>query len=308
VPLPSQLLSGPFRVAVFRLDVGRFLMLFATVLAFGAAVLHAGWNFAIKQSGDRFLALWGQFLYAGVFAGVLLLAVPSLRDLSWRHASLSGVVHGVYVIGLSRAYNSGDFSLTYPLARGGGALLAAVGGAVVLHDKMSSVEWLGAVIILLGLLLLTRPSWTRDHSGAIGWAILTAVTIGIYSVNDAQGSRVSNGNGYVLGGFIGTAVSATVVGVVTGRTDELRSFLKVNSPKALGGGLASLVTYAMVLAAVRHAPVGYVSAIRECSVVLGALAGIRFLGEGSSDRALARNRIVAAGIVVGGLIVLVLSR
>lgn len=288
-------------------DVGRSLMLLATFLALGAAVLHAGWNFAIKQSGDRFLALWAQFLYAGLFAGGVLLAVPSLRDLSWRHAAVSGIVHGVYVVGLARAYNSGDFSLTYPLARGGGALLAAVGGAVWLNDVMTPVEWLGTVIILCGLLLLTRPSWTRAQSGAIGWAILTAVTIGLYSVNDAQGSRVSNGHGYVLGGFIGTAVSATLVGVATGRTGELRSFLKGNSPKALAGGLASLVTYAMVLAAVRHAPVGYVSAIRECSVVLGALAGVRLLGEGSSDRSLSRNRIIAASIVAAGLIVLVVG-
>ena len=44
-------------------------MLVATLLALGAAVLHSGWNFVVKQSvGDRFLALWGQFFIAGLIS------------------------------------------------------------------------------------------------------------------------------------------------------------------------------------------------------------------------------------------------
>ena len=47
----------------------------------------------------------------------------------------------------------------------------------------------------------------------------------------------------------------------------------------------------MVLAAVRLAPVGYVAALRESSVVLGALAGWLFLHERMGR---ARLRVVAA--------------
>ena len=47
-------------------------MLLATVLALAAAVLHAAWNLAIKQGGDRFLALWGQFTLAGAIGLVVL--------------------------------------------------------------------------------------------------------------------------------------------------------------------------------------------------------------------------------------------
>ena len=38
----------------------------ATLLAMGAAVLHASWKLAVKQSGARYLAIWGQFAAAGV--------------------------------------------------------------------------------------------------------------------------------------------------------------------------------------------------------------------------------------------------
>ena len=55
--------------------------------------------------------------------------------------------------------------------------------------------------------------------------------------------------------------------------------------------------------AVRRAPVGYVTALRESSVVIVALVGTRYLGEEGL-----RRRVTAAAIVLAGLVVLVLGR
>ena len=65
-------------------------------------------------------------------------------------------------------------------------------------------------------------------------------------------------------------------------------------------GVASLITYTLVLVAVRYASVGYVAALRESSVVLAALIGWKFLGEGSAKR-----RLTATGVVLAGLVLLV---
>jgi drug/metabolite transporter (DMT)-like permease len=80
----------------------------------------------------------------------------------------------------------------------------------------------------------------------------------------------------------------------------MAAMLRTNGRRALLTGIASLVTYGMVLVAVRHAPVGYVTALRESSVVLAALAGWKLLGEGDH-----RRRITAAAVVFTGLLVLV---
>ena len=54
-------------------------MLLATLLALTAAVLHAGWNLAVKQTRhDRFIALWAQFLLGGLVGGVALAATGGL--------------------------------------------------------------------------------------------------------------------------------------------------------------------------------------------------------------------------------------
>ena len=68
-------------------------------------------------------------------------------------------------------------------------------------------------------------------------------------------------------------------------------------------GIASSVTYGLVQLAFRKAPVGYVTALRESSVVIAAFAGSRVLGEAAG-----RRRIVASLVVVAGLITLVVAR
>jgi len=68
-------------------------------------------------------------------------------------------------------------------------------------------------------------------------------------------------------------------------------------------GLASLVTYWMVLLAVRRAPVGYVTALRESSVVFATFIGWKVLKESSGVR-----RVVASSTMVVGLVTLVVGR
>jgi hypothetical protein len=103
-------------------------MLIATLCALGAALLHASWNLALKQGGDRFAAASLQFLFGGLlFLPVMFIAGPPQGEaLAW--LTLSTVVHVGYISALVRAYHNGDFSMAYPMARGSGAVLAAIGG------------------------------------------------------------------------------------------------------------------------------------------------------------------------------------
>lgn len=108
-------------------------MLLAAGLALCAAIFHASWNIAVKQTGDRFLALWAQFVFSGS-AAMIILAVWSLidgiPDIAWWWSIFSGCGHLPYVMLLARAYDKNDFSVTYPIARGAGALTAAILGLI----------------------------------------------------------------------------------------------------------------------------------------------------------------------------------
>ena len=271
-------------------------MLGATLLALGAAVLHAGWNIAIKQSGDRWLALWAQMTIAGVLCSIFIIASGGVPHEAWVWASLSGIIHTGYMWTLARAYDIGDFSVTYPIARGVGAVLAALGGVVFLNDHLSVVNVIGIAIAAGGLFLLAGPA-NNKHVLA---ALYVSLTIGIYSTVDSHGSRFTGGNMYPLTIFVMGAFFMSLHGAAMGHAAGMKRTLQTRWKPLTVTACASVLTYWMVLMAVQRASVGYVTAIRESSVVLAAFFGWKVLKEGN-----ARRRITAAGVVLLGLIILV---
>lgn len=274
-------------------------MLLATVYALTAAVLHAGWNLIAKRAIDPFLALWGQFLVAGVVSLPVLVALGGLPASGWVWAASTGMIHLPYVLGLAWAYRHGDFSLAYPVARGGGALLAAVGGVVLLDDRLGGWSMVAIGLVVAGLFVLSAGAPRRQ----VGAALVVALAIGAYTTIDSHASRELDGTAYVFAVFVTTASVITVWGLATGRGPELARVGACVWRRTAVAGVMSLVTYGLVLLAVRRAPVGYVAALRESSVLLAALIGWRVLGEQRG-----RVRGVAAGLVVGGLVLLVVGR
>jgi uncharacterized membrane protein len=274
----------------------------ATLLALGSAALHAFWNLLVKTSDERFLTAWGQFLVGGLIALPVLVVIGFPQTDAWPYLAASSLVHVVYTGALVRAYHHGDFSVAYPLARGGGALLAAIGGVLFLSDYLSGWSWLAIAVVAGGLASLARPSAGRS---ALLWAGLTAATIGVYTTLDAAGARHSeSGIAYGIALVTASGLALSVAGVVRGRGRDFVSFLRTGDrTRIVLGGLAATAAYSMVLAAVKLAPVGYVAALRESSVVLGAAAGWLLLHE-----RLGRARLISSTVVAAGLILLIASR
>lgn len=275
-------------------------MVLATVLALSSATLHAGWNLVLKTAPaeDRQLTSWAILLAGGVLSlpALVLTGGPGTAALPW--LALSGLVHVAYISALVAAYDHGDFSLAYPLARGGGALLAALGGVAFLGDHVPATAWVAVAVAGAGLLSLVGRTVSR---AAVRASLVTAMAIGAYTVIDSQGSRVSDdGLAYGLASSAATATAVSALFLARGRGRDLLAAAVGNRWRWASAGAASVVAYAMVMVAVRHAPVGYVAMLRESSVVLGALAGWQFLREPLGGR-----RLVSAFVIVAGLVGLV---
>lgn len=307
-------------------------MLAATLLALGSAFVHAAWNLLIKTSDDRALAGWGQFSAAAALSlvGLAVVGPPGWDALPYLLAT--GVVHVVYLEGLVAAYTHGDFSLSYPVARGGGAVLAALGSVAVLGDHLPPLAWTAIAIAGAGLVSLragravpaaddvvlgplspggdpgaedpttTGPDRHRarpDERRALAFAVLTAACIATYTLIDSAGARAGDsGVSYGL-----ASVAAGGLGVTLGNLARPSRRARIGNLVAgwrrhLAGGVGTTVAYTMVLVAVRHAPVGYVTMLRESSVVIGALVGWLVLREGLGGRRLASSLVILAGLVL----------
>lgn len=272
-------------------------MVLATVYALTAAVLHAGWNLIAKRAIDPFLALWAQFLVAGL-ASLPVVVVVGVEPAAWGWAALTGLIHLPYVLGLAWAYRHGDFSLAYPVARGGGALLAAVGGVVLLGDELGlwTVAAIGLVVAGLFVLAIGAPV------PQLGAALVVAAAIGSYTTVDSHAAR-QFGGAYVFAVFVMIGLVVSIWGIATGRGRDLMAVPSDAHRRAAVAAAMSVVTYGLVLLAVRRAPVGYVAALRESSVLLATVIGWRLLGEQRG-----RVRTAASVLVVGGLALLVAAR
>jgi drug/metabolite transporter (DMT)-like permease len=276
-------------------------MLTATVFALASAGLHAAWNLRAKRSGDRFVALWGQFIAGGSCSLVVLIATGGPGFDALPYLAGSSLVHVVYLVGLAHAYDHGDFSLAYPVARGGGALGAAIGGALLLDDELRGWSWVAIAIVALGLFTFAprRASWEP-----LARAGLVAVTIAGYTLFDSAGSRhVDDSLAYAMASFVACAVTITAWGSATGRWSIVTASLRADWRSPLWAGVASATAYALVLAAVRWAPVGYVTVLRESSVLLGPLIGTFVLHE-----PLGRARTRSALVVFAGMALLIATR
>lgn len=277
-------------------------MLLATALALASAGLHAGWNLLVKTSGDRSHAVWGQW----VFGSLIFLPVPLLIGLpDWRatvpYLSASAVIHVVYLTALVSAF-AGDFSLTYPLARGSGAVVAAVGGVLFLDDVLGALAWVAIAVVAVGLLSLVGPA---VDGRSIRWALLTGLTIGVYTNVDAAGARLSDGFAYGIATSTAGAVARSVWGAARGEAPAFARSVRSNWRRYLVAGFGMTLAYSLVMVAVAipEVPVGYVAILRESSVVLGAAIGWIVLKE-----RLGRRRLVSSLVITGGLALLVAAR
>jgi drug/metabolite transporter (DMT)-like permease len=273
-------------------------MLIATLLALIAAVLHAGWNLIAKRAVDPFIALWGQFLVAALGSSAVLVFTGGLPIAAWGWALLSGLIHVPYVLGLAWAYRHGDFSLAYPVARGGGALIAAIGGLILLDDDLGVLAIVAIVIIVGGMVLLASGAALNQ----VAAALLVAATIGTYTVVDSHAAREYDGVSYVFAAFVAMGACVTITGLATGRGRELVALSRNVWQWTVLAATMSVITYGLVLLAVRRAPVGYVAALRESSVLLAAVIGWRML-----DERRGHARTLAAGVIVAGLVLLVIA-
>lgn len=203
-----------------------------------------------------------------------------------------------YALALVRAYQTNDISVAYPLARGVAPLLISIGGVLFLSDSLPPLGFAGAAVATSGLVYIGLSSGKIRH---LGWPLVTGGFIVAYTLVDASGVRRSGSSlPYVAALLFVVAVLFTMVVVAARPIPVLVA--SIRSLSTLGAGLMSGAAYAMVLVAVRLAPVGFVSTLRETSVILGVLGGWLVLDESMGPR-----RTAGAVIVLGGVTLLALS-
>jgi phosphonate utilization associated putative membrane protein len=271
------------------------------LVLFGA-LLHASWNGFIKAGRDKSLdtALVHALGFVIGLPIVLVAGLPKPAAWPWLAASLT--VHVGYYIALAGAYRHGDLGLTYPIMRGLAPLLVALASGTLIGEALPAATWLGVAGISAGVLMvgLSRTSGTGSHAHAIGYALMNALIIAVYTVIDGIGVRTAgNALQYVAALFIVDGLPYFTL--VMWRRGERRplawAYMAGRWKMALAGTAASAGSYGIALWAMTHAPVAAVAALRETSVLFAALIGARWLKERFGMRRAAGTALIVGGVV-----------
>lgn len=273
---------------------------FLAVLA--AALCHAVWNAGLKTRIDPAIAVTVLAMAGGGIALPLLMVTGLPESASWPYLAASIVLHVIYFAALAEGYRSGDLGQVYPIARGTAPLLTTFGSLLLLNEQLGSSGLLGVVVLTAGVLLLSvrgGASAGGIQRRAVGFSLLTALSIAAYTLVDGRGAQVSgNAHAYAVTFFVLNGIAMGLLGLLRDG-DGLKAGLRTGWAILLGGGLLSFVSYWVALWAMTKAPIALVAALRETSVLFAAAIGVLLLKE-----PLLPARLVAAALVMAGLVLI----
>ncbi len=266
-----------------------------------SAIAHSVWNAMMKSAGDRVMTMVA-IRVVGLALGLGVLPfVDWPAAAGWTWLALTALVQFGYYALLIRSYGIGDMSVVYPLARGLAPVLTTLAAFLVIGETLSTGQIMAVALISFGIMVLSLGAGASR--AAVGFALATGATVAAYSFSAGMGVR---SGGTVLGfqAWLEIVNGVVMLGfaLLTRRRAAL-DYARHHSATGLLAGVLSVLGFLAYLAAAQSLPLGPVTALRETSVIFGAVIGTLILKEGFGPR-----RITAASMVVVGIGLLAVLR
>jgi drug/metabolite transporter (DMT)-like permease len=269
----------------------------AFALALSSAFVHATWNLLLARARDSEAAT-AVALIAGALVFAPVAAITwDLDSGVWPYLAASATLELAYFALLAAAYDMGELSVVYPVARGSAPLLVALFSVVFLGVALHALTVVGVVLVAAGIVMVRGLA--AGDARQFAFALAIGTTIASYTLFDKAGLHHAKPLTYLE---LVILPSAIVYPLWIGRRKSLRAEL---GPSAILAGIAMFGAFGLALAAIRLAPQAFVpgvQALRETSVVIAVAAGALFLGEKVS-----RMRVAGAAVVVAGVVALALA-
>lgn len=268
----------------------------ASLSALGTAFSHA----MVKAGRDKLAVQVWIRLVGLCFALPFVIASPLPSARMWPWLVLAAASHAVYQALLVGSYRANAFAAAYPIARGTGLLLTALGGLLLLGERMPAGQVAGIALVAAGIFAIARVG--RLHRSGLLLAIATGTLTAVYSIVDAKAMRMSPAIGTFLGWFfLLDAIGMPALFLLRRKGGTRVAQLRSEWRTGLWGAVGALVAFVPALIAYRFAPAGVVNALRETSILAALLAGRLWLGE----RPGGWHWLAATAIATGAIIVVI---
>lgn len=270
----------------------------AVVLILISAIAHALVSVLMKRSHDKLILRLVLGVTSAVVAVPFIFILPPLPRAVWPILALSIALHIIYQVAQASAFTRGDMSLVYPIMRGFAPALTAVFALFFLGETLPIPAIGGLLLVVAALIGFGWPGRVpqKGFAAAVSIALCVGALTSLYTVVDAKAIRLSPVKlsfiawFFVLEGAIGASLFS-----IWKRKDLLRK-IKLDMRDGIFAGGLGLITYSTALYAFSLSPVAPLAALRESSVIFGAIFAAIFLKE-----PFGRRRISLAALLVTGL-------
>ena len=265
----------------------------------GAAFFHAAWNGLVKSGTSKVGGMAIMTLIQGLAGGAVALLYPWPAAHVWPWLALSGAFHAGYKLFLAFAYEQGDLSRVYPIARGAAPMIVLIVGPLILTDAMSATEIAGILLLGTGIATMAAGSLrAREARRLVPYALGSALMTAGYTIVDGSGARVAASAAQYVGWLflIDVVIFSPFVTWLRG-PGLWRAGRRTWARGALAAA-CSYGAYAVAVWAMTVAPIALVGALRETSILFAVLLGWALMGERVD-----RWKAVAAVLIVGGVAV-----
>ena len=293
------------------MDPSTTLSLTVTFAVIAAAVTHAVWNAIAHGIKDQTLA-FALIGLGGIAIGIPLVIVAAMpRADCWPYLLGSVAIHIFYNLLLMRCYRLGEFGQVYPLARGTSPLVVTILAAIFVREHLALPQIAGVLVVSAGLATLVlagrRPALAGGSGGVVPpgrqraaflAAVGTGLTIAAYTTVDGVGVRLSASPVGYIGWLMVLESLCVPMFALARRRDVLLKQPKRILLAGLAAGALSVLAYGLVLWAQTRGALAPIAALRETSVIFGAIIATLIFREPFGRTRIAATVLVAAGIVL----------
>lgn len=274
----------------------------------GSVVMHVGWNLLARHVDPRCNYLWW-----GLLAHTLIFGLWGLwhlaREALWTPTlvlamACSGAALALYFWALRHAYRHAPVAFVYPLARSSPLLVALLGWWLFGAD-LGGWGWLGILISVLGLLLLSLTASHGDARHAVPWALAATLCTTVYTLSDKTAldylPTFGSLTGFASSGYLVAWAALTALNL-----REHGRWIPAARPPwryLLAGGLTLGPAYVLVLHAMRWLEAAHAVSYTNAGIVLATLLSLFLFRE----REAWPQRLAAAALISAGLMVMSLD-
>lgn len=297
------------------------MSLTSIVLVLFSCLCHAYWNILTRSSANS-------LFFSGLKGfGIVCMAALFFLNYDFKNidavllywALLSGILHGLYIFCLSRAYYSEDISYVYPIARSAPAFIPLF-AFIFLGERLDANALVAIVLIVFAVYLLHFDgNWKRGWANLyeailhknLRWAYWTLGMVVSYSLVDKKGmdyffilspeKGLENG---IVFFFMESVVCFSLYNIYLFRTyekDKIISLWRSEWRKGLLGAIATLGSYGLICGVLQFEEVSAVVSLRQISVCM-----VIYWGCWIKKEPFGLERMTAGVLIVSGVALMAL--